>query len=353
MNKLRLFLWILIAWPLPALIAGVLGWEGIWGSGSALTDYLIPIPVAGGAFHVPSFVVAGVMVLLMPNLGPVAAARLRALLIGMALAGVLWLLKLHDLWLAQQTGVRFSGNLWQENPLGLFLACDAVLALLFTAGAAQWPRLRFDVLTLILLVLPIALPLSMAKPRASADPPFRAGMSQRGETRGDEILMVFTKLDTHTADFRKQAEAWTEQPSSMAHPRFHIDAEDMAVMFTRNREAARRLDRAQVEFTLCLYEDGAAPYWLQGAADCFSDHAGFSERLARAASARPQDEPAELRRYLAARELCATEKFVALESGTGLQVTSAFFCDGMPRLRQELRQKFPQEPRLQEQAGNL
>lgn len=351
MNKLRLFLWILIAWPLPALIAGVLGWEGIWGSGSALLDYLIPIPVAGGAFHVPSFVVAGVIVLLMPGLSPAGAARLRALLIGAVLAGVLWLLNLHDLWLAQQTGEKFSGSLWQQNPLGLFLASDAVLALVFTAGAAQRPWLRLDILTLILLLLPSALPLSMAKPRASADPPFRSGMSQRGETRGDEILMVFTKLDTHTADFRRQAEAWTEQPVSMAHPRFHIDAEDMAVMFTRNREAAQRLDRAQVEFTLCLYEDGAAPYWLQGAADCFSDHAGFSERLARAAGARPQDEPAELRRYLAARELCATEKFASVESGQGLQVTSAFICDGIPRWRKELLQKFPQEPRLLEPAG--
>lgn len=350
MSKLRLLLWILLAWPLPALIAGALGWEGVWGSGSALKDYLIPIPVAGGALHVPSFVVTGVIVLLMPGLGSVAAARLRALLMGMALAGVLWLLNLHDLWLAQQTGVKFSGSPWQQNPLGLFLACDAVMALVFTSGAAQRPRLRLDVLTLLLLLLPTALPLSMARPRASADPPFQAGISQRGETRGDEILMVFTRLDTNTADFRRQAEAWTEQPSSMAHPRFHIDAEDMAVMFTRNREAARRLDRAQVEFTLCLYEDGAAPRWLQGAADCFSEHAGFSERLARAASARPRDEPAELRRYLAARELCAKEKFASVESGGGLQVTSALICDGMPRRREEMLQKFPNEPRLLEPA---
>ncbi len=352
MTKLRLSLWILIAWPLPALIAGVLGWKGIWGSGSALLDYLIPMPVAGGAFHVPSFVVAGVIVLVMPGLSAVGAARLRALLIGMALAGVLWLLNLHDLWLAQQTGEKFSGSLWQDNPLGLFLLSDAVLALLFTAGTEQRPWLRLNVMTLILLVLPSALPLSMAKPRASADPPFRAGMSQRGETRGDEWLMVYTKLDTNTADFRKQAEAWTEEPVSMAHPRFHIDAEDMAVMFTRSREAAQRLDRAQVEFTLCLYEDGAASHWLQGAADCFSDHAGFSERLARAASVRPQDEPAELRRYLAARELCATEKSAVVESGRGLQVTSAFICDGMRRWREELLRKFPQEPRLQEPARN-
>lgn len=348
MSKFRVLLWMLIAWPLPALIAGALGWKGIWGSGSALLDYLIPVPVAGGVFHVPSFVVTGTIVLLMPGLGPVAVARLRALLIGMALAGLLWLLNLHELWLAQQTSVRFSGSLWQDNPLGLFLLSDAVLALLFTAGAEQ--RLRLDIPALILLLLPSALPLNMAKPSASADPPFKAGMSQRGEKRGDEFLMVFTKLETHTADFRKQAEAWTEQPVSMAHPRFHIDAEDMAVLFTRNREAAQRLDRAQVEFTLCLYEDGTAPRWQQGVADCFSDHAGFSERLALAAGMRPQDEPAELRRYLAARELCSKEKFASVPEGQGLQVTSAFICEGLPRQRQELMRKFPDESRLLEPA---
>lgn len=348
MSKIRLFLWALIAWPLPALIAGAVGWKGIWGSGSALLEYLIPLPVAGGAFHVPSFVVAGVIVSLMPGLGAVGAARLRALLIGMALAGVLWLLNLHDLWLAQQTGTRFSGSLWQDNPLGLFLVCDAVLALIFTAAAGQRPWLRLDILTLIVLLLPSALPLSMAKPSASADPPFRAGMSQHGEARGDELLMVFTKMDTHTAEFRKQAEAWTEQPGSMAHPRFHIDAEDMAVLFTRNREAAQRMDRAQVEFTLCLYEDGTAPRWQQGVADCFSDHAGFSERLTLAAGKRPQEEPAELRRYLAARELCAKEKFASVPEGQGLQLTSAFVCEGLPRQRQELLRKLPDEPRLLE-----
>ncbi|MDP1536625.1 MAG: hypothetical protein Q8L95_05530 [Burkholderiales bacterium] len=350
MKKPRLLLWALIAWPLPALIAAALGWKGVWGSGSALLDYLIPVPVAGGVLHVPSFVVAGVVVLLLPGLDAAGAARLRALLIGGALAGALWLLNLHDLWLAQQTGMKFSGRLWQENPLGLFLVCDAVLALVFTAGAAQGPRLRLDVLTLILILLPSALPLSMAKPRAAADPPFRAGMSQHGETRGDESLMVFTRLDTQAADFRAQAEAWAEQPASMAHPRFHVSAEDMAVMFTRNREAAQRLNRDQVMATLCLYEDGAPPRWLPGAGDCFSGHQGFSERLARAAGARPQDEPAELRAYLAARELCAQEKFASGEAGQGLQLTSAFICEGLSRRGRELLQKFPDAPQLQEPA---
>lgn len=350
MKRSRLLLWVLMAWPLPALIAAALGWQGVWGSGSALTDYLIPMPVAGGALHVPSFVFCGVLMLLLPDSSAIGAARLRALLLGVLLAGLLWLLNLQDLLLAVKNGESFPRRLFEDNPLGLFLLCDALLALVFTAATPQRPWLRLDLLSLLLLLLPCVLPLYMALPRASADPEFRGGMSRRGEARGDESLMVFTRLDVLAADFRKRAEAWAERPEVMAHPRFHVDAEDIALLFTRNREAAQRMDAAQVQATLCLYEDGTPPRWLPGAGDCFSDHLGFNERLAAAAGNRPQDEPAELRRYFAALELCATDKPATVPSAQGLQVSSAMICEGLPRRRAELQQRFPDEPRLQAPA---
>ena len=89
--------WLLVAWTLPPLIAAALGWEGIWGSGSALVDYLIPIPVAGGAFHVPSFLICTLAVARLPSLGDVGASRVRAALLGITVAGVLWLLNLQDI----------------------------------------------------------------------------------------------------------------------------------------------------------------------------------------------------------------------------------------------------------------
>ena len=52
-SGLHLLLWALVAWPLPALIAGALGWKGIWGSGSALVEFLIPLqgpPVSPARF---------------------------------------------------------------------------------------------------------------------------------------------------------------------------------------------------------------------------------------------------------------------------------------------------------------
>lgn len=65
---------------MPALIAGALGWKGVWGSGSALADFLIPIPVAGGVLQVPTFLVRGLIVFLMPSTSDETAARMRALL---------------------------------------------------------------------------------------------------------------------------------------------------------------------------------------------------------------------------------------------------------------------------------
>ena len=64
---------------MPALIAGALGWKGVWGSGSALADFLIPIPVAGGVLQVPTFLVRGLIVFLMPSTSDETAARMRAL----------------------------------------------------------------------------------------------------------------------------------------------------------------------------------------------------------------------------------------------------------------------------------
>lgn len=352
MNKGRLLLWTLIAWPLPAMIAGALRWEGVWGSGSALIDYLIPIPVAGGVFHVPTFVLGAVAIMVLPNLSPAGASRLRALIFGIAIAGVLWLLNLQELLRAMQNGEPFTQLRWQQNPLGLFFTCDALMALLFTAAAPQRPWLRVEVLTLLLLLLPSLMPLQMAMPRAKTAEEkklqFTVGAGDRDQMPGNESLMVVTPMDVSAPDFRTLALQWAEKPDGIAHPRFHVTAEDQALLFTANRESIHRFDRDQALLTLCLYEDGTPPRWLPGAGDCFSDHQSFSERLRDAAMARPPEEAPELRRYFAALELCPKEKFASVPGGQGLQVTSAFVCEGLPQERARLMSKFPDEARLRE-----
>jgi hypothetical protein len=338
-----LIAWVLVAWMLPPLIAAALGWEGIWGSGSALIDYLIPIPVAGGMFHVPSFLICTLAVVRAPLLGEVGASRVRAALLGMTLAGVLLLLNLQGMLFASQVGSTFAGSTWQQNPVGLFLLSDGLLALAFTVRAPQRPFVRLEALTVLLGLLPAVLPVAMAWPRPMDDQPFRLGGGRFAGARFDETVVVYSHIQIHQAGFRKRAQDWASAPSSMVHPRFHIDSEDTAVMFTNDADAANLGDVAHVGATLCLYEDGTEPVWLDGAGDCFANHLSFSELIELGAVKRATDEPLEVRRYLAARELCAGRVAPESPPGAGLELRSSRVCGGLEDKRAELLQKFPHE----------
>jgi hypothetical protein len=109
------------------MIAGAMGWSSVWGSGSALGDYLIPIPVAGGALHVPSFLVCSAILWNMPRVSALAAGHMRAFLLGVALAGVLLPLKVNAIWLAYNTQSSVPKGIWQNNPLSLTRTDPALL----------------------------------------------------------------------------------------------------------------------------------------------------------------------------------------------------------------------------------
>ena len=113
----------------------------------------------------------------------------------------------------------------------------------------------------------------------------------------------------------------------------------MAIVFTRSLDAAKNFDATQAALTLCLYQDGTPPGWMPGAGDCFGDHQGFSERIEAGAAARPREEPAELRRYLAAREACASLPASTVVAGPGVEFASMRTCPALPRIREELLQK--------------
>ena len=102
----HLLIWLPLAWLLPALLGHALGWSGLWG-GAALPDLLWPLPVAGGALHVPSFVLCAVLVKLLPGASDRVAARLQALLLGLALALALWLLRLDGMWVSWRSTTGF------------------------------------------------------------------------------------------------------------------------------------------------------------------------------------------------------------------------------------------------------
>lgn len=346
---LRAVFWVLFAWPLPALVAGALGWKGVWGSGSALVDYLIPIPVAGGVLHVPSFVICGLIVMAMPTSGDAAAGRMRAFLIGLTAAGLLMLLRLDDLWLAWQTRSTRTGSLWQENPLGLFVMSDALMAIAFTALAGQRPWLRIEIASLLLVLLPMTLPLGMAIKFSPAGQPFLPGAGRPGPTRTDAIEMVFTRLNMDAPDFRARAEAHV---ASM-HPRFSVNSDDMAVLFTSNLDAARAGDKSAAGATLCLYEDGTPSRFLPGdaSAECFESHVSFSERFEQAYRARPAAEPPDIKGHMARRSICAGVKPVGPDGSTGgLELSSMRLCSRLDEARTALRARYPESAAMLDAA---
>ncbi len=266
----RFLIWLLVALPVPALIAGALGWKGIWGTGSALLDYLIPIPVAGGAFHAMTF--AGVSALLLtqrtlPGIGP---ALVRSALLATSIVGA-WLL--YD----------FERQRLAQNPIGLFLLTDSLLAQLFAgafggrwpAGAREWGAA---------LVAAIVLPAAAIGAIRANDPrvgqPFTSAGGKGGPQRGDAVHFVISNGPVSAPGFKSAAEAFVMN----WHPRYNMNDEDVAVYFFTDRSAAQMQDDRGAAMTYCMYQDGTAPFWESGKGDCFSRHETVNERLARTQS---------------------------------------------------------------------
>lgn len=340
MSKLRFIAWLVLAWPLPAVIAGAMGWSSVWGSSSALVDYLIPIPVAGGALHVPSFLVCGAILWHMPNVSAIAVGHMRAFLLGVALAGVLLLLKTDVIWLAYKTQSSLPRELWQSNPLGLFFLSDALVATLLTLGATR-DGMRLNVVSLMLAVMPVGLPMTISMQYSSAGKDFLPGAGRQGLARTDEVNMVFTSLDMNKPEFLRRAEEWV----GPRHPRFLSNSDDAAYMFTRDLDAARKFDTSKVVKTLCLYEDGTPPAWISGAAsnDCFESHISFSDRFDSAYTSRPASEPLDLKEYMARKDICVGVKTIGPSGDTGgIELSGMRICNGLLELRQSLRKKYPE-----------
>jgi hypothetical protein len=253
MNRLRGMLWCLLAWVAPAAVAGALGWQGIWGSGTALLDYLIPIPVAGGVLHLPSFGLMAVAVVRAPRWGPRGLQRWRALALSLAITGALMSF--------EGPGLRLT-----ENPVGLFLLSDGVLATLALALAPQRPWLQADGPSLLLLLAPIALLAWVAWELSPRSRNFNVGTVRQGPTGREVTIFVQTRLRPDSAEFRSKALAWAVGAQNPAQ--WHgIDR--AALYFSGELRAAIAGDQGQVFATLCQSSDGRAPRWLPGPGDCF------------------------------------------------------------------------------------
>lgn len=340
MNRKFIFiLWIIVAWVLPALIAGALGWKGVWGSGSAVADYLIPIPVAGGVLHVPSFVLVTLLLFTQPWDGPLAG-HVRGILLAGALAGIVTLLDLDKLQLALSTDM-LGGRFWQEQPLGLFILSDCVLAQLFVGLlGGRWPEDTRE--WAVSLVMALLIPAAYAMASLQADPrqqnPFVYVGARGTQNRGDEVAFYYSKLPPGSEAFRQAAAPLLERHD----PRSNLNTEDIAIHFYDSLAAAQSQNPGAAKFTVCLYQDGTPTTWNPGSFDCFSQHESFTEHFMQASARQDPSLPQDVRSWLGRRDACAGRKPLTAPPGVHLDNQEVRACDPAraERRREELLKQF-------------
>lgn len=339
LRKSIFILWLILAWFVPAAIAGALGWSSIWGSGSAFADFLIPVPVAGGVLHLPSFILVSMLLFTQPWAGRLGGYA-RGLLLAGALVGVATLLDLNKLQLAASTQM-LGGSVWQQQPLGLFILTDCVIAQLFVGSlGGRWPQgTREWALSLAAVV---AVPLAYAAVSLQTDPRQRDAFVYTGarpsEQRGDESVFYYSKLPVGTDAFRQAA-----APVLARHnPRSSLDAEDIAIYFFDNMAPAQAYNKAAARYTVCLYQDGTPTTWNSGSADCFAGHESFSERFEKASRGQNPQLPQDVRSWLGRRDACAGRKPMTAPPGVHLDNLEMRLCNpaSAERARQELLKKF-------------
>ena len=324
-------IFLMCAWVTPALIAGMLGWPGIWGGGSALTDYLIPVPVAGGAFHVPSFIALVILTSTVHGRETAQTSWLAWGTLALALTAVAAMLDFGRLanWLF--TDYRPHSLIqFEKNPFLLFIASDALWACMHCIGAnLRFPRLSTVSLPLVPAVVASALTIVYH----GAGAKFDIGPTVPNTTRGQVSQYVYTTTPYDAAVYTD----WL-QTSSLSKPWFNPNFEHKAILFTNSMDTMQRYwekDHQATDHivaTLCLYEEDKSVEPHSGFADCFEQRPMFAERLeeqlqqTNTGLGKPIDE------WFALVQLCDT---ITLPEKPNLDVTGESRCAGLQKYWQK------------------
>ncbi|HBO13858.1 MAG TPA: hypothetical protein DD491_13805 [Halieaceae bacterium] len=295
---------LIAAWLTPALIAGVLGWTGIWGTGSALVEFLIPVPVAGGVLHVPSFaVLLGIVLFLGRRTG--SAARWVAVgAFAFCLAAVAAQVDVERLggWLFTDYQPHGSPLRLDGNPLFLFIATDAFWAGVYAlAVAPSPPRAAWLAVPLApLLVTGIAV-----TDYGTGGPVFTIGGIFQGPSRGRVTEVVYTSAAYDESLLRE----WLASKPGFARPWLTPNAEHVALVFSNSLDAvkSRRVDAlagADTVGTFCLYEEDQRIEAHPGFHDCFAGHETTLEALKRLTAAQQTGLGDDIDRWAAQLALC-------------------------------------------------
>lgn len=261
---------IFLIWLTPALIAGILGWSGIWGTGSAFVEYLIPLPVAGGVFHIPGLVVSIIALKILDN----DDSRMRMLIGYAAFALLMIMLTLHiDFarfysWLTTDYQPSGSPIRFDSNAIYLFILTDAFWVWIYATFKGQ--RFSFINLTLLVALPPIILMLLFAEQKV-AGPSFKIGGSKVGKHRGQETQFIFTTANYNEKLFLD----WLDAKNYIGTPWFNPNTEHEAIIFTNSMQLIKwgkfdDISELNTIATVCSYEEDQSQTIHQGLYDCFS-----------------------------------------------------------------------------------
>lgn len=301
MSKTSVTVFLGVAWVTPALIAGVLGWPAIWGNGSALLDYMFPLPLIGGMLHVPSFIVLTILILASNR----TAFRLTGLpAIALTISAIALSLQLdfdriNDVLftdLQSNTPIKFG-----RNPLLLFVTTDAFflcLWLLFRSVKTPAPW------WLAVPVAPVIVVAWQAVSYSLAPAQFETGAAGESEIRGHELQLVYTNIEYDEQTFRD----WLDtQPYQ--RPWRTPNAQHKAVYFVSSRQRVAYGDYTDIDSdetigTVCMYEEDKSMIAHRGFADCFAGRPTLTDRLNEALKRQPTSFPIEFARWHARLQIC-------------------------------------------------
>jgi hypothetical protein len=316
------------------VVAEMIGWKGIWGGGSAFSDLIVPAPITGGIFRVPTFVLALFVIRAYPQSSSVLAGILRAAMLAAALVGLAQLVDLERVYLSQTTDLMLRGIPWERSIFGLSLMTDALWMLVLTHRRAlvRTPWLA----AVAIVILPPALYVyGSIQGNDRLREPFLHGHVRALPDRGDAARYAFTRMSSADPTFRDAAAAYADE----FRPEKNPNVEDLAIYFTDSLHTARSPRGSETPLaTLCLYEDGTPDRWQEGEADCFTRHTTFSERRTDLAGKAPEQVPGDVWELAVETALC---KNVEIPEGRFYGRTLVDHCAGidLAEMRSALAQR--------------
>lgn len=295
------YLVLVLAWITPALVAGMLGWTGIWGTGSALVEFLLPVPIAGGFLHVPSFAVTACLVLA-DRLSEGLARSVPAVAAAVLVATVCLALdtgRIHAFLFSDHTPA--SLIVFELSALHLFIASDAFwVCFHYLTGGRRSPAWQWGAVALV----PVAALAFSTAPRLAGTPVFELGGIRQGPSRGDQLHVVYASSPFQEDVYRN----WLASRDYFGPPWTSPNSEHVAIVFTDSLEATKRLRYEDLPAiavaTFCLFEEDRSIHAYAGHHDCFADRRTVAERLADLRRQPPSRLGEDIDRWYAYLRLC-------------------------------------------------